>query len=271
MRLLHLALLASPASAFLAGGHAARPRPPLLARAGAQRSAHAALLSIVPEQDGTDEPGQGGMQQVVMPVTALLTLLSSAPAEAAGADAVPSALAAYGHYLSLILIVLALATERLLIKPDMSEDEFDKVAAADAAYGVAGVLLLVTGYFRVTQYGKGWDFYQHEPIFWLKLTLVSVMGASSFFPTIKIVQRAIAKRGGGEQPPPLSPKLVERLVSVINAELLAVLTIPLAATFMARGVGYAEWLPWWGGAAPVALALGGLGYKYVKEALEWQD
>ena len=94
------------------------------------------------------------------------------------------------------------------------------------------------------------------------------------------------------------------MTSVITAELLAFLSIPLAATLMSRGVGYADWLPWqargvalcrcpaladalpyadallpWAsrcpallpwqaGAAPVVLALGGLGFKYVKEALD---
>lgn len=69
----------------------------------------------------------------------------------------------------------------------------------------------------------------------------------------------------------LSPKLIARLNSIINAELLAVVSIPLTASLMARGVGYAEWLPWQAGAAPVALAFGGLGYKYVTEALDWSD
>ena len=61
------------------------------------------------------------------------------------------------------------------------------------------------------------------------------------------------------------------MTSVITAELLAFLSIPLAATLMSRGVGYADWLPWQAPAAVVALALGGLGFKYVKEALEWTD
>ena len=69
----------------------------------------------------------------------------------------------------------------------------------------------------------------------------------------------------------MSAKLAGRLTSVINAELLAIASIPLAAALMARGVGYADWLPWQAGAAPVALALGGLGFKYVKEALDWQE
>ena len=61
------------------------------------------------------------------------------------------------------------------------------------------------------------------------------------------------------------------LSSIVNAEILALLTIPLTATTMARGVGYAEWLPWQAGAAPALLTLGGLGFKYIKEALDWQE
>ena len=100
----------------------------------------------------------------------------------ADSSAIPSALAAYGHYTGLVLSTLCLATERLTIKPGMSPEDEDLVAAADAIYGLAGLLVVYTGYLRVTAYGKGWEFYQHEPIFWVKLTLVSIMGAASFFP-----------------------------------------------------------------------------------------
>eukprot|EP00965_Chrysotila_dentata_P179164 5916796-Pleurochrysis_carterae.AAC.1 len=99
---------------------------------------------------------------------AFLALFSGLPADAAvpGAEAVPSAFAAYGHYLGLVLVTLALGTERILIKEDMTEKEFDLMANADILYGLAGTLMTYTGYLRVTQYGKGWEFYQHEPIFW---------------------------------------------------------------------------------------------------------
>ena len=43
-----------------------------------------------------------------------------------------------------------------------------------------------------TQYGKGWEFYAHEPVFWVKLTLVAVAGAASFFPTTIIIQRSVS-------------------------------------------------------------------------------
>ena len=54
----------------------------------------------------------------------------------------------------------------------MTMAEEKTMAIADAVYGLAGLGVVVTGYLRVTQYGKGWEFYQHEPIFWLKMLLV---------------------------------------------------------------------------------------------------
>lgn len=186
------------------------------------------------------------------------------------AGAIPSALAAYGHYLSVITSVACLTVERLTIKPAMSVEEEKVLSAADAIYGLAAVGLAFTGYLRVTEYGKGWEFYQHEPIFWVKLTLLAVAGAASFFPTTIIIQRSLKQRSLGDTPiKPMSEELATRMTSIMNAELLAFLSIPLAATLMARGVGYAEWLPWQVGAAPAVLSLGGLGYKYIKEALEF--
>lgn len=155
-------------------------------------------------------------------------------------------------------------TERLTVKSEMTKEEEQRIAVADAVYGVAGLLVLVTGYFRVTVYGKGWEFYSHEPIFWLKMILVSVMGAASFFPTTKIIQRSVKLNSEGSIAP-MGERLASRMTSIINAELLAIASIPLAAALMARGVGYADWFPWQAGAAGVAVALGGLGFKYVKE------
>ena len=66
-------------------------------------------------------------------------------------------------------------------------------------------------------------------------------------------------------------QLASRMTSIINAELLAIFSIPLFASLMARGVWFQQDMPWQLGAAPVALALGGLGYKYINEALTWQE
>ena len=51
---------------------------------------------------------------------------------------------------------------------------------------------------------------------------------------------------------------------IVNGELLAIGSIPLAAALMARGVAYNEGMPWQAGAAPVALVSLALSVKYVK-------
>ena len=195
---------------------------------------------------------------------------SVASAATSGApNAVGSALAAYGHYISLIGILGCIMAERLTIKPNMSEEEEDFVAAADIGLGVFGVGVAYSGYLRTVEFEKGFDFYAHEPLFWLKIAFVGVFGASSFFNTVVIIQRAVAKRNGNFTP--MGEKLSNRMIRICNAELTAIAIIPLTATFMARGVGYAQDIPWQAEAALAALVFGGLSFKYIKEALTFED
>lgn len=200
----------------------------------------------------------------------LLANPSVASAAVAGApNAVGSAFAAYGHYISLIGILACIMAERLTIKPNMTEEEEDFIAAADIGLGVWGVGIAYSGYLRAVEFEKGFDFYAHEPLFWLKIAFVGVFGASSFFNTVVIIQRAVAKRNGNFTP--MGEKLSNRMIRICNAELTAIAIIPLTATFMARGVGYSQDIPWQAEAALAALVFGGLSFKYVKEALTFED
>lgn len=184
---------------------------------------------------------------------------------------IESALAAYGHYLSLFVIVGALMYERLTVAPDLSVEKEKGLAIADSLLGVSGLALLVSGYYRATEYGKGWAFYSHEPLFWFKMALVCVFGAASFFPTATIIKRTVAIQTGKDIAP-MSEKLANRLISVLNAELLMIASIPLTATLMSRGVLYTESIPF-NIIGPVVCVgtIGGLGYKYINEALTWED
>ena len=94
--------------------------------------------------------------EMLAPTTEMLAVAAAAP--------IPSALAAYGHYLSFMVCTACLTAERVTIKPAMSMAEEKVMAVADSAYGLASLLLVYTGYLRVTQYGKGWEFYQHERV-----------------------------------------------------------------------------------------------------------
>ena len=217
------------------------------------------------------------LQHKLTVAAAPLAVASLVPLEAHAADGsgsgggqIASAFAAYGHYLSLFIIVGCLVTERITVKPNMSDEEEDRLAIADTTLGISGALLAYTGYLRTTaDWGKGFDYYAHEPVFWLKIFFVAIFGTVSFFPTTKIIQRSVAKRNGNLVP--MSEELAARMTSLINAELLMVASIPLTASLMARGVGYMPTFPWQVGAGATIAALGGLGFKYVKEALDWEE
>ncbi|KAL3910278.1 MAG: hypothetical protein SGILL_007756 [Bacillariaceae sp.] len=192
-------------------------------------------------------------------------------ASAAAGDAVPSAFAAYIHYLSLLLITASVMTERLTVKPNMSIEEEKMLGYADIMTGVAGTALAASGYFRATQYGKGWEFYSHEPIFWLKMTFLGIFGGLSLFPTITIIQRTVKIQQEGTIEP-MSEELAERMKKVMNAELTALATIPLTATLMARGVGYINEFPTQiVGPVLFGIVTAGAVYKYVKDAISWKE
>lgn len=53
-----------------------------------------------------------------------------------------------------------------LITPKKSLIE--RLVIADSLYGISGLVLLYTGVQRVSHYAKGWEYYQHEPIFWVR-------------------------------------------------------------------------------------------------------
>jgi putative membrane protein len=184
-------------------------------------------------------------------------------------NAIPSALAAYGHYLSIIGLVGCTMYERLTIKPGMSEEEEKALAVADIGLGIFGALITYTGYLRAVQFEKGWDFYSHEPIFWFKMTLLAVYGASTFFNTTIIIKRAVDMRSGDVAP--MSEALATRMKKICNAGLVALALIPASATFVARGVGYSQDFPWQIECAFAVLVFGGAGFKYIKEALDFEE
>ena len=166
-------------------------------------------------------------------------------------------------------MTISLVAERLTIKPNMSEDEDTQLLIADTVYGIAAVLVLYTGYLRATEYGKGWDFYSHEPIFWVKMSLFAILGASSLFNTANILQREFFASGSSEEA--RSDELVQRMTTIVNGELLAMISIPLAATTMSRGIGYTDSIQWQAGAVVTVTLFVGLGAKYVFEAVNWKE
>ena len=61
------------------------------------------------------------------------------------------------------------------------------------------------------------------------------------------------------------------MVQICNARLLGLASIPLTATFMARGVLCTDAIPWQAEAGLALAVFLGTSFKYINEAVTWED
>jgi uncharacterized membrane protein len=212
-------------------------------------------------------PTTGGTSMETL-IPAMILLTASLPSEAA-AGPVPSALWAYAHYFSILVIFGCLSAERTLVKADMTQEEENIVIKLDLVYGLMAALLIISGLFRATDFGKGSDYYLHETLFWVKMSFSGIWGGLSLFPSLTFYRRNFRRKN--EEVPPVSQQLARRLTQVINAELTAMLSIPLIATLMARGIWYWDDFPWPVGLGLAILCTAGSFYFYGRQALTWTE
>jgi putative membrane protein len=135
----------------------------------------------------------------------------------------------YLHFLGIIVLSATLVSEHLLLSLDNSPYKFKRLAAIDGVFGLSALTVLVAGLLLWFVVGKPSEFYTHNWVFHLKLSLFAVIGCLSVFPTIFFIRNR--NRTSEEVVVPKS------IVTIIRAELVLLLFIPLCATFMARGYG----------------------------------
>jgi putative membrane protein len=111
--------------------------------------------------------------------------------------------------------------------------EARRVLMADNLWGISAVLLLITGGMRAFGgYEKGTEYYLHQPLFHLKMTLFVLILLLEIAPMITLIKWRIAL-GRGAAVDTRRAKLFARLSHV---EGLLLLLMVVAATGMARGV-----------------------------------
>jgi putative membrane protein len=143
---------------------------------------------------------------------------------------IPALLSAI-HILTLALGLGAIfARGRALTRP-LDDAGWNRLLAADNAWGIAALLWIASGLARVFFGGRETTFYTHNGFFWLKMTLFGIVFALEMTPMITFVRVRIA-RGRGSPLPRFS---IEALRRINAAELALVVTIVFVAAFMARG------------------------------------
>ena len=145
------------------------------------------------------------------------------------------ALLAWTHYVSIFLLVSSLMVEVFVFRQVLSGREMKILQRADTLYGIAALLVLITGFLRVYNFGKGSEYYYSDFIFQTKLGLFIIIGLLSIYPTIAFLKWR--KLPNAESGVALENKEFKKIRHFIILELILVLSIPLLAALMARGVG----------------------------------
>lgn len=108
------------------------------------------------------------------------------------------------------------------------------VLVADNLWGLSALVLLVTGGMRAFGgYEKGTDYYLHQPLFHLKMTLLLLILLLEIVPMIALIKWRMALGKGRA----IDPSKAGRLARISHIEALLLILMVVAATGMARGVG----------------------------------
>jgi putative membrane protein len=113
--------------------------------------------------------------------------------------------------------------------------EVRRVLLADNFWGICALILLVTGGMRAFGgYEKGTDYYLHQPLFHLKMTLFVLILLMELAPMITLIKWRIAKARAAE----LDIGRAKLFARISHLEALLLVLMVIAATGMARGVTF---------------------------------
>ncbi len=144
-------------------------------------------------------------------------------------------LLAYVHWLAIFTMVTFLASEAALCRVEwMNARLVERLARVDMLYGIASVVVLVTGLVRTWWGVKGGGWYWSNPLLHAKLTLFVVIGLLSIKPTLTYLRWRKTLRSTGALPTDDEVRRTRKTV-MVQAHLIPV--VALLAVFLARGFG----------------------------------
>ncbi|HEF4758241.1 TPA: DUF2214 family protein [Pseudomonas putida] len=109
------------------------------------------------------------------------------------------------------------------------------VLIADNLWGISALILLFTGGMRAFGgYEKGTDYYLHQPLFHLKMTLFVLVLLLEVAPMVTLIKWRIALARGTA----IDARRATLFARISHVEALLVMLIVVAATGMARGVTF---------------------------------
>lgn len=142
---------------------------------------------------------------------------------------------AYLHFLGIMILMATLLAEHVILQPNMTRLHLQRLAITDLIYGIAAVIVLLTGILRFAHFGKGMPFYLGNPLFYIKVGAFLLVGLISIYPTMQFLSwRKMLQQ---DALPEVDAQRVTRLRYLVRIELGLLLVIPLLAALLARGIG----------------------------------
>ena len=143
-------------------------------------------------------------------------------------------LLAYAHFVAILMLVVFITSEAALCRPEwMNAAVVRRLARVDIIYMGAAIAVLATGFARTYWGAKGFEWYWHQPLLHIKVTLFVIVGLISIAPTRAFIRWRKALDANGALPAEAEVRKVRKLI-MVQAHL--VMLIPLAAVLLARGV-----------------------------------
>jgi|APFre7841882630_1041343.scaffolds.fasta_scaffold69998_1 putative membrane protein len=145
------------------------------------------------------------------------------------------ALLAYAHFAAILTVVVFMTSEAALCRPQwLNAEVVHRLGRVDAIYWGALAAVLLTGVARMAWGIKGLSWYAAQPLLQLKIALFIAIALISVKPTLSFARWRRTLAATGHLPEAAELNAARRWV-MIESHLLVLL--PLAAVFVARGVG----------------------------------
>ena len=145
------------------------------------------------------------------------------------------AILAYIHILAILSMVVFSSSEAAICRTEwMNARVVERLVRVDLIYGIAAVLVLLSGLARAYWGIKGGGWYWTNWLLHLKLGMFVVVALMSIKPTLMFRRWRRELRATGAMPPDAQITDARKWV-MIQAHIIAI--IPIAAVFLARGFG----------------------------------
>lgn len=137
------------------------------------------------------------------------------------------------HHIAAFTMVACLVYEWLGFRQRLMGYEVRRIQQVDLWYGISAGVLLVAGLLRVF-FEKGVNFYVGNPLFWVKMLLVVVVGVISIYPTVRYIKWG---KYADDDVVVIPDDEHQRIRLLLNVQMIGIGLILLAAPAMARAIG----------------------------------